>query len=208
MPVEPVLIVPIVEGQGEEAAVPVLLRRFAHDSEVYNYQINPPIRIKVSSFLQGGEYFQRFIKLAANKAAMSNGLVLILLDCEDDCPAELGPRLLQQAQEVRSDVEYLCVLAYREFETWFLAAAESLSGCSGLNEDLLPMDDPESRRDAKGWFTKNMPGTSYDPIRHQAAFASQFSFEQAERVPSFHRLRRKLSEYFTGMKSSKEEVTD
>ncbi|WP_281173328.1 hypothetical protein [Azospirillum halopraeferens] len=44
-------------------------------------------------------------------------MVLILLDCDDGCPAQIGPRLLGQAKQVRDDVEYVLVLAVRGFET-------------------------------------------------------------------------------------------
>jgi len=193
----PIEIVPIVEGQGEVSAVPELLRRFAQDSEVYNLKVNPPIRVRSSSFLKSDKEFNRHIQLAANKAGQNPGLVLILLDCQDDCPAKLGPMLLEKAQAVRSDVEYLCVLAHREYETWFIAAAESLAGCKGLKADLQPLPHPESKRDAKGWLTEHMPkNLSYDPIQHQTALTAQFSFDQAEAVPSFSRFRRKIREFF------------
>ena len=205
----PILIVPIVEGHGEYKAVPVLLHRMAEDRQVYHLKVNQPIRVKASSFFQRREEFCRYVQLAANKAAQGNGLVLILMDCEDDCPAELGPSLLERAKEARSDVQYLCVLAHREYETWFIAAADSLAGYSGLKTDLSSLLNPESRRDAKGWLTENMPNDTYEPIRHQAKFTAQFSFEQAETVPSFKRFRDKLTQYLERFVANEEqEQTD
>lgn len=115
----PPLIVPIVEGHGEVQAVPVLIRRiFAQfQPEIYP-EINPPSRIKAGSFLADSAYFEKYIQLAAAKAAQGNGTVLILLDCEDDCPASVGPELLSRAHALRPDVPFIVALAYREYETW------------------------------------------------------------------------------------------
>lgn len=97
-------IVPIVEGHGELEALPLLLRRIVSECDAESVpSVNPPIRIKAGSFLRDEDYFARFISLAAAKAAKREGTVLILLDCEDDCPAELGPRLLAKARAIRSD---------------------------------------------------------------------------------------------------------
>lgn len=122
---------PIVEGHGEIEALPLLIRRiFAEFSPQVVPVINPPIRVKAGSFVNDHEYFHRYVRLAAAKAAHGGGEVLILLDCEDDCPATLGPSLLARAKSVRSDVPTTVVLAHCEYETWFLAAAESLRGCA------------------------------------------------------------------------------
>jgi hypothetical protein len=148
--------------------------------------------VKAGSFLHDSEYFGRYIALAAAKAAQSNGTVLILMDCEDHCPAQLGPSLLSNAQEVRNDVPYLVALAYREFETWFLAAATSLRSCCGLPADLDPPLTPEGIRGAKEWLGTRMP-EPYDPITHQVKFVARMSLEQAGRVPSFARFAAKIS---------------
>ena len=182
------LFVPIVEGHGEQEAVPLLIRRIVTErSSAICPAINPPIRIKAASFLRDPEYFRKYVLLAASKAAQSEGMVLILLDCEDDCPATVGPQLLANAKTVRSDVPYTVVLAHREYETWFLAAAESLRGCAGLPVDLAPPADPEQIRGAKEWLRKRMHHP-YDPILHQALFTSKFDLSQAMTVSSFARL--------------------
>ena len=132
----------IVEGHGEVDALPTLLRRISQTAAPgQTLNVNQPIRIKSGSYLNDKDYFRRYTLLAAAKAAQSNGFVLILLDCEDQCPAQLGPALLARAQAVRNDVSYLVVLAYREFESWFLASARSLRGCRGL-----PAAEPRRHR--------------------------------------------------------------
>lgn len=187
-------IVPIVEGHGETQAVPLLLRRFcAEKNPNAFFEINKPLRVKAGSFLNDESYFRRHVLLAAAKAAQENGLVLILLDCEDDCPAEVGPRLLDKARSVRSDMEYLVVLAYREYESWFIAAAESLRGHYGLPDDLSPPSDFETIRAAKEWLGRRMSG--YDPLNHQASFTSQIDLEQASASRSFRRFRERIHGY-------------
>ena len=177
----------IVEGHGEVDALPTLLRRISQTAAPgQTLNVNQPIRIKSGSYLNDKDYFRRYTLLAAAKAAQSNGFVLILLDCEDQCPAQLGPALLARAQAVRNDVSYLVVLAYREFESWFLAAARSLRGQRGLAADLEPPQAADNIRNAKGWLSERM-GVSYDPVIHQMEFCRTFALQQARSNASFNR---------------------
>ncbi|HRY15303.1 MAG: DUF4276 family protein [Candidatus Competibacteraceae bacterium] len=189
-------IIPIVEGHGEVEAVPLLLRRIACTvTPGLLPRINLPNRIKAKSFLNDPGYFRKHISLAAAKAAQFQGLVLILLDCEDDCPAELGPELLRRAIAIRCDVPYFVALAYREFETWFIAATESLRGWEGLPDYLAAPPDPQAIRGAKEWLSHNMPG-GYDPVIHQVRFCQHFNFTAAAAIPSFQRLLAYFASYF------------
>jgi hypothetical protein len=186
-------LAPIVEGHGEVEAVPILLHRIASAVEPNNpIRVNRPIRVKAGSFLNDAGYFEKYVTLASGKAAQENGSVLMILDCEDQCPAHLGPRLLAQAQAVRLDANYFVVLASREYESWFLAAAASLSGINGLPNQLVSPANAEEIRDAKGWLGKQMTGR-YDPITHQSEFTREFDLEQACANHSFARLYRFVS---------------
>lgn len=91
--------------------------------------------------------------------------VLIVLDCDDRCPG-LGPELLKRAHAMRHDVPCLVVLAYREFEAWFIAAVTSLHGQFDLPNSLTVPPYLDGLRDAKGWLGKHMT-TGYDPITCQ-----------------------------------------
>jgi hypothetical protein len=191
-----IVLVPIVEGHGDKVALPVLLHRLA-PSGADAVRVNPPIRVKASSFLNDEAYFARYIELAGAKAAQANGRVLILLDCEDDCPGQVGPRILERARAVRSDVDIVVALAYREYETWFLAAARSLRGQRGLSSDLEPPPDPERIRDAKGWLTERMT-RPYDEVVHQVEFTRVFDLAEARTNPSFRRLSERVRALFEG----------
>lgn len=185
-------VAPIVEGHGEETAVPILLRRLNEAIEPRQWlRVNPPIRVKAQAFFKMDHDFRRFVSLAAGKAAQEQGGVLILMDCEDDCPATLGPKLLAAAKGVRGDVPYLVVLARREFETWFIAAAPSLQGVCGLPVDLTTPEYFEDIRDAKGWLGRQMPN-GYKETEHQQRLAARFDLRQARSARSFDRLIQRL----------------
>jgi hypothetical protein len=192
-------IAPIVEGHGEVQAVPVLLRRLAAEiAPTSQFSLNPPLRVKAASFANDSDYFRKYIELAARKAKQwpnSKSCVLIILDSEDHCPGQLGPQLLIRAQACRPDVTIIVILAHREFETWFLAAARSLRGACDLPNDLEPPRNPESLRDAKGWLSASM-GQSYNEANHQPKLTTAFSFEEAAITKSFARCSRKLREFF------------
>ena len=194
-------IAPIVEGHGEVTAVPVLLRRLHQALEpLQRLTVNEPIRVKAQAFFKMDHDFRRFVSLAAAKAKQGRGGVLILMDCEDDCPATLGPKLLAAAKGVRGDVPYLVVLARREFETWFIAAAPSLQGICGLPVDLTTPEYFEDIRDAKGWLGRQMPN-GYKETEHQEKLAAQFDLTQARGAHSFDRLIQRLPGFLASFPS-------
>lgn len=96
-------------------------------------------------------------------------VVSLLLDADDDCPAQLGPHLLERARAGRPDVRIAVVLPNREFEAWFLAAAPSLAGQHGFLASFLPVANPETPRDCKGLLSKARPsGHPYKETVDQA----------------------------------------
>src|ERR1017187_4442564 len=105
-------IAPIVEGHGEVQAVPILLKRLmAGVTPDARLRLNPALRVKAGSFVNDDDYFNKYVELAALKAKpWPNSCVLILLDCEDDCPGELGPKLLER--ERRPVVRMLRLSSY------------------------------------------------------------------------------------------------
>lgn len=182
----------IVEGDGEVAALPVLLRRLNDWKTPDQWvQILPPARVSRAKFLNRPEEFSRHVQLAAAKCG-EQGWILILLDADDDCPAELGAHLLRLAQGVAPHRRVSVVLANREYEAWFLAAANSLIGHRGFS--LKPGDeaahvDAESPRDAKGWMAQRIAGGGYRETTDQAAFSARMDLDQAHQASrSFRKL--------------------
>jgi len=188
-------IAPIVEGHGETHALPALLHRMAADANE-ELQVNSPIRVKAAKFLRDDDDFRRHIELAAAKAIQKDGLVLILLDCEDDCAATVGQSILVRARNVRPDARYLVVLATEEYESWFIAGAVSLRGMRGLPLDLNPPQDAETIRNAKGWLGQRM-SVAYDEITHQLEFSRKVDLDQACENGSFRRFRNRIVDFLS-----------
>jgi hypothetical protein len=89
----PYRIVPIVEGQGDVAAVPVLLRRLiAKSNPPVAVDIAQPIRQPRGTLLKAGG-IEAAVQFAAIEMGQ-DGAVLILIDSEGDCPREHGLRSL------------------------------------------------------------------------------------------------------------------
>jgi hypothetical protein len=185
-------IAPIVEGHGELEALPALLHRIASGTGK-TLLVNRPIRVKAAKFINDEEDFRRHIELAAAKAIQNGGFVLVLLDCEDDCAAEMGPQLLQRASAVRPDARFIIVLATKEYESWFLAGAKSLRGLRGLPENLEPPAGADAIRNAKGWLSQRM-NVAYDEITHQLEFTRKMDLDQACDNRSFRRFRNRIAE--------------
>lgn len=180
----------IVEGDGEVAALPILLRRLSQWRGTTGYvDVLTPIRVYKDRFLNRPEEFSRHLKLAAAKCGDA-GWVLVLFDADDDCPAQKGAAVLAQARAIIPHRRVAVVLlANREYEAWFIAAAESLNGFRGFKylEGKAPAD-PEGPRNAKGWMRDRMPA-GYGETTDQPAFTARFDLELAhQHSRSFRKL--------------------
>lgn len=185
----------IVEGHGEVSSVPVLIRRIAAEGgSTATLNVPSPIRVPAGKLRRAGE-LERYVELAARKAGPDGG-VLVLLDADDDddCPARLGPELLARCMAKRGDIAISVVLAKREFESWFLAAAASVAGKRGLVADLIGPPDAEEVRGAKEWLRRHMsPGSSYAPTQDQPALTALFDIGAARAAsPSFDKCHREV----------------
>lgn len=183
-------VVPIVEGDGEVQAVPVLLRRLSQwlsPQSVVN--LGRPIRVRRDRFLRRDAEFRRMLLLAAAKVG-AKGWVLVLLDADDDCPVELARAIANRARTVVPHCAVSVVCANREFEAWFLASAEALSGKRGLFvADGDSPRDPDLIRGAKEWLSRRIAGGRYRETTDQPAFAAVMDLELAlRRSRSFRKM--------------------
>ena len=131
----------------------------------------------------------------AGRSVAPDGAILILLDSDADgaCPAEDGPALLSRARRARNDLAISVVLASKEFEAWFIAAARSLRGVCRLPEDLEPPPDPEEIRGAKEWLSRHMPPHQpYAETTDQPAMAQRFDMQLARAADSFDKCYREI----------------
>lgn len=201
---KPYTIVPIVEGQGERAAVPILIRRWLAFRRFRNFEVEVrgPIRASGKGSLTaahaaggdlGVELFVRYALLRIPDA------ILILLDADKDCPAKLGPSLLARARTVVAPGFPIgVVVANREYEAWFLAAFGSPSfrrGMAGANYTLTQKSIP------RGMDVEAIPGCKsrvaewigidrYEPTIHQPRLTEHLPFSAAmrRRSRSFRKL--------------------
>jgi len=182
----------IVEGEGDVAAVPVLLRRVAAALQRHDLEVQmPPARVSRTVIAREPE-LRRYVELMARKVGPGDAIV-VMFDADDDCPAQLGPRLSAWAREQRPDRRTLVVAIPREFEAWLLASAVSLRGKRGLPVNLEPPErDPEQIRDAKGWLARQMPRRYHETV-DQAPLTACFDLQAARACPSFERFLQRLA---------------
>ena len=184
----------IVEGHGEVEAVPILVRRIAEGLDpVALVNVDPVLRVPAARLLKEGE-LERQVERAARKI-QGRGGILILVDCDWDggCPAIDGPDLLKRARNARADLPISVVLAKKEYEAWFIAAAESLRGKRGLPQDILSDPSPEDIRGAKEWLSHRMPeGLRYSETTDQPALTAVFDMDMARRADSFDKCHREI----------------
>jgi hypothetical protein len=88
--------------------------------------------------------------------------------------------MAHRAKQARPDLYISFVLVHREYESWFLAAAESLAGKRRLATELVAPEIPESIRDAKGWLSQHIQGPGrYSPTQDQAALSASLDLKRA-----------------------------
>ena len=205
------VIVPIVEGDGEVKAVPLLLRRVLGERHGrYDIAIQRPINAKGKPNLLRN--FERFLGLARKFEECD--AVLVLLDGDKDCPRELTTGLAQSAAGLNMSVPVAVVCAHREYEAWFVASLDSETGDNiratlGLSESEVHEGDVELVTSPKGWIQVRMPqSSSYKETQHQPALTEYIDIEHTQRRSrSFRRLCHAVEELLCAIESGTPIVT-
>ena len=198
-------VVPIVEGHGEVAAVPLLIRRICGELfGAYEIEVLQPLRQPRSRIVLPGN-LQRYTEIAANKLRAAQprgeGLVLVLIDGDGDLPCVLGPALLAGALAGCGDQAAACVVANLEFETWFVAAAASLRAELRIAEHDIP-DAPEASRLRKKWIEDRFCGIRYSETLDQPRLTARMDLALCRsRSPSFDKLCRELERALSSVRS-------
>ena len=189
----------IVEGDGEFQCARTLLQRIWCEllgGEFAN--VLQPIRRHRGNLLKVDDPdLDHAVNLAVGKLAEhGGGLVLILVDSEGDCRPDrpkLGPALLRRARQARSDVDIDCVFANVMYETWFVAAAESLGSYLTLPAAGAPTD-PETDRLGKTWVKRHARNGKYNEVADQTRFTARMDLNLCRsRSKSFAKLCEKLA---------------
>ena len=181
------IIQPIVEGQGDEAAVPLLLRRLRDEAQAWGLEVGRPHRRRRTQLVRK-DSLQSAVQVAALREDCA--AILVLFDADDDCPKELAATLEEWAREAAGGKPCAVVMANREYEAWFLASIEALRGKASILPDATSHHEPEVPRDAKGELERRMPrGVSYSATVDQTILTAHLDLESAyRRCRSFRRL--------------------
>ena len=198
-------IVPIVEGHGEERAVPCLIRRWLRHRRLHRYFVVPDLAInaKGSGRMKAAYDRMRHIGIEHYISAALRyrpDAIVVVLDADDECLVRppgngLGPELLGRARAVANDTPLAIVVANREYEAWFLASLTSIRA-AGLLPSHTRLPDPlapEGPRDCKGLITKLLD-CPYEETVHQLALTRGVTFSPRAkfRAPSYGKLLRDL----------------
>lgn len=194
-------VIPIIEGQGEENSVRILLERLWYDELGGEYiEILRPIRQKRQR-LAKEETLIKAVQLARGKlksqlSPVSSELILVLVDADEDPPCLLAPEWLRVARAAVSDVDIACVFPNPEFETWFVAAAESLGDVITIPDSSQIPSNPDESRSGKRWIISRFRGTRYSPTVDQPKLTAAIDLELCRnRSPSFDKLCRELEKW-------------
>lgn len=177
-------VAPIVEGHGDVQAVPILLRRIEP-----GLVVRAPVRVPKSKLVRPGsvvdaDAVRRAASIAAaNIADRFSGLLLFVLDADDDCAARLGPELTEATRSSGIQRRAAVVIACREFESWIVGGIQAFG-----------VESPEAAGDPKGRI-RAANGDRYSETVDQPRFASRIDVGVlSERAKSFARLCRIIRE--------------
>lgn len=180
-------IVPVVEGPGDLAALPPLLRRILGERlGRYDIGVVKPKSAKGRSTLL--KRFEDFLSYAAFESDCV--AILVLLDSDENCPITLTNDLTPRCNQGGLTQPVAIVCARREYEAWFLASLDTIKGHAEIPETASIAGNVEDVRNPKQWLTDQMPaGRKYKETSHQASLTPLIDLNLAHaNSRSFRRL--------------------
>jgi hypothetical protein len=205
-------LIVFVEGEGDEDAVPTLVRRLLNEQGDWSDLLLDENAFRVGSVgrLVKGDFrdWKRFLRASIKRRDV--GGVLLILDADIEnigtrpfCAAGMAKSLAAAAMPVGAGETFsvAVVFAKQEFETWLIAGVASLAGKRLPDGRVIKSDakapdgDLEaSPRDAKGWLSTIVAG-GYKPTRDQAALTKLVDLEliRSRQLRSFRRLESAVS---------------
>jgi hypothetical protein len=194
-------LVPIVEGDGEVTALPLLLRRLFHEVyQVYDVRIARPKNAHGCGNLTAPDQLERFVAYALLEPECDGILVVIDNDAvqgliegnvlNEDCAPAFARYLATRIQAMHPTKPVAIVVARWEYEAWFLASLETVGTVVGVPEGTIYEGNVESERSAKGWIGRRFPpGQKYSETRDQTRMTAYLDLGlAAHRSRSFRRL--------------------
>lgn len=179
-------ILPLVEGDGDAQAIPLLVRRLAHERQQFDVQVLPAR--KHGDLPKVRSNFERFYK-----AALLEGCPVLWVmdyDCEscENVQRDLDELRSRVAQVgMRQPTEFAFIV--KEYEAFFLADHETTREFFGDIPSNLAFPEAETKRGAKEWLKKARPnGLSYKSTTDQAKITARLDFSRLrQRSLSFRR---------------------
>lgn len=208
------ILVPVVEGDGEVEAVPVLIRRLLALRERFEFQVARPKNAHGCGNLTKAGGIERFVELAFRERQCAGVLVLMDTDEKNVCPVEMAKEFTERIRlrGVRHPVAI--VLAKREYEAWFLASIETIvgkdiNGRPGLPQTVRFDRDVEELRGVKGWISRNLPGTRiYKETEDQAPMTEHIDLSlAASRSRSFQRFCNSIDDLISAIDLKQNTIT-
>jgi hypothetical protein len=177
-----------VEGHGEVPAIRELVTRIGLELLGGTWiEVGQPFRLD-SGKMRKPDELAKAIRFQSARV-QGRGGVLVVRDGDDsdiECAVQLADSLKPGPGLFPVDVQV--VIAWKEYEAWFLAAAESLRSHPSVRDDAAVPANPEGKRDAKHELEKLML-ESYKETLHQAKFSALIDLQTAAaNSRSFRRL--------------------
>lgn len=159
--------------------------------------IAKPFRVPWGTLVNAPGELERYSEMAIKECGPTAKLIVVL-DADDSCPAELGTQLLQRIQSRFPDNPSSVIVANREYETWFIASSESIAHHVGSDATFQIPSNIEEIRNPKEWLERNVLNRRYKETGDQAAFSSAIDVSLARsRSQSFNRFCREVERLLT-----------
>jgi len=184
--------------KGNEPACTVLIARLLYWLGYHAFHASPHVfRLGSYGAFFRGDKLERAVTYHVRQPDCAG--VVVLLDMDDDCPVQKARDLAARIQKVSGlSCPVAVVCAKCEYEAWFLASLESITG------DIYE-GDPETRRDAKGWLRKRY---GYKQTRDQAVYTRKIDVAKACQLSrSFRRAKHALEEIVSAAEQGRPVVT-
>lgn len=166
----------IVEGQGDEKAAPILIRKILEQHNRYDIILRPTQRR--GEFPAVAKNFDNFFLAATKERAP----ILWIMDFDAkgcDCPYQKASNLYGRATQLYPGWPTSFAFLVKEFETLFLydeTATRTIF--TDIPKQLVFPERPEEIRGAKEWLSKNRPkGAAYKESVHQQKIAAHLNID-------------------------------
>ena len=208
-------IVPIVEGRGEIAAFPLLLRRLlTEEYSRFDLTIGRPITADGRQNLLRSDGIERFLRGTREVRPDAAGIIVLIDLDEDDCAADLARELAARARGVGLSIPVVIVVVVQAYEAWFPASIETIRGqrvkkLAFLPDDVESPPEPETICSPKDWLKGRLvAGRGYKETQDMVPLTASLDFDLVRpRSRSFQRLGHAIEELIAAVDQRSVAVT-